>query len=293
MFNRKKNGKMKKTLLYLFLAAGLVGCAKEIAPQEESAAGVPVTFEINVAETKAAKNAWADGDKIYVFFNGLADKYLIMTYSTSTGWNSTSGGDPLLDTDFSSLDTKTLTAVHIPVDVNVTYTDNNMFRFSPDVYTYYLFETGKEYTVDGATVKATLTMGKPERMVLFHVEGIQDRVADLSFSAYGISPVCCEGVGKDGSITQRILGQNERLLSGIADSDGAIFAGWLNLPDKEVSVYFHLYEFPSEYITITYEMGRAIHFSAGKMYNLPSLDKWRRSVHDKEDDYYYEGAPDD
>lgn len=284
---------MKKTIALLCMAAGLFSCAKEIAPQEESAAGVPVTFEINVAETKAAKTAWADGDKIYVFFNGLADKYLIMTYSTSTGWNSTSGGDPLLDTDFSSLDTKTLTAVHIPVDVNVTYTDNNMFRFSPDVYTYYLFETGKEYTVDGATVKATLTMGKPERMVLFHVEGIQDRVAAYDLRTYGIFPVCCEGVGKDGSITKRILGQNERSLTGIADSDGGIYAGWLNLPDKVVIANLYLYESPSEYVRITYHYELTTQFTAGKMYNLPPLDAWHKSVRDMEDEYYYQGAPDD
>ena len=44
---------MKKTIVLLCMAAGLLSCAKEIAPQEEPAAGVPMKFEISVAETKA------------------------------------------------------------------------------------------------------------------------------------------------------------------------------------------------------------------------------------------------
>jgi len=57
---------MKKALLFLCLAAGLMSCAKEVlnpekeTPQNE---GVPMTFNVTVLETRAAKTDWADGDK--------------------------------------------------------------------------------------------------------------------------------------------------------------------------------------------------------------------------------------
>ena len=154
---------MKKAFLFLCMAAGLMSCAKDVLdPQEENSQkeGVPMTFNVTVLETKAAKTDWADGDKIYVFFNGLETKYLLLERS-SGAWTNTSGGGTLLDTDFSGLGTKKLTAVHFPVAVDVAYADSK-FSFTSGgkpVYNYYLFETGKDYTVSGTTVTATLSMG--------------------------------------------------------------------------------------------------------------------------------------
>ena len=84
---------MKKTSLLICLAAVLLSCAKEaINPKEENTRneGVPMTFNLTVLETKAAKTDWADGDKIYVFFNGLATKYLTLTYDGSS-WSNHAG----------------------------------------------------------------------------------------------------------------------------------------------------------------------------------------------------------
>ena len=101
---------MKKAFLLLCLAAGLMSCAKEILYTEKDNAqneGIPMTFNVTVLETKAAKTDWANGDKIYVFFNGLETKYLILSYD-GTKWINTSGGSTLLSTDFDGLGTKPL-----------------------------------------------------------------------------------------------------------------------------------------------------------------------------------------
>ena len=115
---------MKKTLFFLCLAVtvGLLSCTKEMTPREEPSAGVPMNFEISVVETKAAKTDWANNDVIYVFFKGLENKYLMLTRSNYS-WTCTSGGGTLLDTDFSTLGEKTLTAVHLPVAVDVNFAD--------------------------------------------------------------------------------------------------------------------------------------------------------------------------
>lgn len=277
---------MKKAILLLCLTAGLLSCTKEPVTTQEPATGIPMSFEISVAETKAAKTTWADGDKIYVFFKGLAAKYLVMTYNAATGWTSTSGGDTLLDTDFSNLGTKTLTAVHFPVNVKVTY-DNGRFSFANSlslkpVYNYYLFQTGNAYTVDGATVTASLTMGKPADMVQIHVAGIQGNVSTYTFGCSKIRPVACKSVGTDGTITENVLHAGA-LLSGIADSDGGIFAGRLTNPGVATDYTFTVTDNANIY-TLT-RSNREL--TAGKMYNFPALnetggDNWSVSAKDSE-----------
>ena len=249
------------------MAAGLMGCAKEIpdtGKDNTQKEGVPMTFNLTVLETKAAKTAWADGDKIYVFFNGLETKYLTLTYDGSS-WANDAG--TLVDTDFEGLGTRTLTAVHFPVAVDVSYAGGKFFFTSggKPVYNYYLYETGKEYSVDGTKVTATLAMGKPADMVQIHVAGIEASVSDYTFGCTKIKPVACASVGTDGAITESVLQAGARL-SGIADSDGAIFAGRLEKPGVAADYKFtvasdtHLY-------TLT-RPGRTL--TAGKMYNFPA-----------------------
>lgn len=263
---------MKKAFLLLCMAAGLMSCAKEVLdPQEENNQneGVPMAFNVTVLETKAAKTDWADGDKIYVFFNGLETKYLLLERS-SGAWTNTSGGSTLLDTDFSGLGTKTLTAVHFPVAVDVAYADSK-FSFTSGgkpVYNYYLFETGKDYTVDGTTVTATLSMGKPADMVQIHVAGIQGSVADYTFGCSKIKPVACASVGTDGAITESVLQVGARL-SGVADADGGIFAGRLVYPGTEKDYTFTVASNDNIY-TLT-RTGKSL--TAGKMYNFPALSQ--------------------
>ena len=223
---------MKKSILLLCMAAALAGCSGEIldtGKDNTQQEGGPMTFNLTVLETKAPKTGWADGDKIYVFFNGLANKYLVLERDGS-GWTNSSGGGALLPTDFSVLGTKTLTAVHFPVAVDVAYADGK-FSFTSGgkpVYNYYLFETDKPYTLDGGTeVTATLSLNKPADMVQIYVEGIApSKVADYTFGCSKIRPVACTAVFSDGSISEKVLQAGARL-SGVAEDNGCIFAGRL------------------------------------------------------------------
>ena len=264
---------MKKTLLLLCLAAGLLSCAKElINPQEENArnGGVPMQFDIRVSDadaTKAAKTAWAYGDKIYVFFNGLEAKYLTLTYSGSI-WVNDAG--TLEYNDFDGLGTRKLTAVHFPVAVDVAFADGK-FTFTSGgkpVYSYYLFETGKDYSLDGDTVAATLSLTKPADMVQMHVAGIQANVADYTFGCSKLRPVACASVGTDGAITESALQAGARL-SGFADADGGIFAGRLVYPGAEKDYKFTLAS-DSKLYTLT-RSGRIL--TPGTMYTFPALSE--------------------
>ena len=263
---------MKKAIILLCMAAGLLSCARDILDTEKQITqneGVPMSFNVTVLETKAAKTEWASGDKIYVFFNGLATKYLILSYDGSV-WSNASGGGDLLDTDFSGLGTKTITAVHFPIAVDVAYADSK-FSFTSGgkpVYTYYLYESGKTYTVDGTTVTATLLMGKPADMVQIHVAGIQANVSDYTFGCSKIRPVACASVGIDGTITESLLQAGARL-NGFADADGGIFAGRLTSPDVAANYKFSLASDANIY-TLT-RASRTL--TAGKIYNFPALSE--------------------
>ena len=260
---------MKKAILLLCIAAGLVSCAKEAPVPEKVCTGIPMTFDVTVLETKTAKTGWVDGDKIYVFFNGLESKYLILERSGDS-WTNTSGGETLLDTDFSGLETKTLTAVHFPAPMDVDYADSK-FSFTSDgkpVYNYYLCESGAEYTVDGSTVLATLSLGKPANMVQIHVAGIQESVADYTFGCSKIKPMACTSVGIDGAITESVLQAGARL-SGLADADGGVFAGQLTNPGSSTDYVFTMASDDNIYtLTRNSETLRA-----GKMYNFPALSE--------------------
>ncbi len=261
---------MKKTLLYLILAAGLVGCAKEMVPaSEENQTGKPMTFEINVLQTKAEKSAWADGDVIYVFFKDLGEKYLKLTYSHG-GWNESFPAGELLDTDFAALEDKTLTAVHLPVPVNVVYEEDYQFSFYDSggwkPQTFYLSESDKDYTVEGTTVTASLSLSKPYGVVLFHIAGLTENVGDYSFSCPLVASFACSGVTTDGSVVEEEF-EADSYLPGFADADGAIYTGRL-LSTSPEDYTFTLHG-PAETYTLS-RSNRAL--AAGKMYNFPALD---------------------
>lgn len=261
---------MRKLMLFVFLTAGIISCSKEIIETvEDTPTAVPMSFNITVVEkpdTRAAKTGWADGDVIYVFFKGLESKYLTLSFDGSN-WSNASAGGVLTNEDFSGLSTLTLTAVHFPVSVDVTF-DNGAFSFTKDgqpVYNYYLFDSDKAYEVQGSTVKGSLNMSKPENFIQIHIADIQSNVDDYSFGCSLIKPVACASVGTDGKITETTLSNGGRL-KGVADSDGAIFGGRL-ATTSAADYTFTLFDDDSIYILKRLNK----QLTPGKMYNFPAI----------------------
>ena len=82
--------------------------------------------------TKALKTEWADGDVIYIKFNGIDTKFMTITYNGST-WVAQAydnASTPQITTfevsDFSGIsdDDKKLGAIHYPVAVNASLDQN-------------------------------------------------------------------------------------------------------------------------------------------------------------------------
>ena len=235
---------MKKTIALLCLAAGLLSCAKEPTPaSEKNPTGKPVTFEINVQQTKAAKTDWAAGDEIYVFFKGLESKYLVLSYDGSS-WANAAGGDAFVDSDFNGLGTKTLTAVHFPVAVDVAYADGK-FSFTsggkPVFGTYYLSDQ-TTYTLSSTTVTASLQMEIPDGMVQLYFPGGEGRpsLADYTLASPMIQPVSCASVSVNGTLQEDVLQAGARMGGGMPYDAGVIFAGRYTTPAGAGGHWFSL-----------------------------------------------------
>ena len=267
---------MRKTLVLMCLAAGMLSCAKEsLVPAEENTepAGVPVSFNISIAETKADKTAWADGDVVYVFFKGLGNEGLELT-RTDGVWTETPVGE-IYNVDFSSLSEHVLTAVHFPVPVTVGQELSPRFKFTfsgsdgNPVYNYYLSDAERAYTYDAAsnTVTAFLTMQKPADMIQIHIPGIQQNVADYTLGCYLIRPVALTGLDIDAFTLLEDVFQPGARLSGIADADGAVFAGRLVSPGTPADYTFMLAD-----DNYSYTLKRSNKtLEAGIRYDFPTL----------------------
>lgn len=273
---------MKKTLFYLCLAAGLLSCAKETAPQEETLAGVPVKFEISVTGTKAneiAQEDWAEGDAISVFIMGIPEKYLVLSYNDGS-WTTIPVGGEITDIELGGLDDNYfLTAVHFPVAAGIAYEDNgeyakNRFTFKsggkPVYGSYYLYDEKKPFTVDGTTVKATLTMKIPEGMVQLYFPGGEgrDNLDDYTLSSPMIRPVACAGVGVDGTIQESVLQRGARMGGGMPYGQGIIFAGRYDNPGEAAG---HTFILANDDEIWTYKTDRESPLEGGMLYTFPNF----------------------
>ena len=261
---------MKNTILFLFVALGLLSCTDMPVEPLESSADTPMTFKVNVAETKAAITDWVDGDKIFVFFRNLGAKYLVLTYNGST-WTGESAGGTLTTGDFSSLSEMHLNALHFPkaAGVTVRYDGNQeKFFFTSDdkpYYNYFLCYDG-DYTIDGTTLTATLSMNKWSGMVLFHIAGAEAKKAHYGLKSDIFTPVAITSISKAGHPEWSSLA-GDLLAYGIPDADGVVFAG--SLYEEYFSGGAHNCTFHLKGAVKGYTLNKDMTLSAGKMYNLP------------------------
>lgn len=281
---------MKKLFAIMSAVLALAACSKgELAEVEEqkqdNAASNPVTFNITVDDmgTKALKTGWADGDVIYIKFSGINDKYVYITYNGSS-WNVTQS-TPFDASDFDGK-TKQFGAVHFPVPVNANLEGTQISLVFKDkagksIQTYFLYQSNGSYTVSGAEVNLRLSLQKHSKMALFHVAGIQASASEYTLAVSGnptltaIYPPYCGRIGNTGSVNPDHMTNKFGPVPGVADSDGAVFAVWLEegfngTTPRELT--FTLIHSSGQEYSIS---GSKI-ISAGKQYELPALNsnKW-------------------
>ena len=203
---------MKKFILvFAAVAALLMSCQTE-EEKAGSLSGEGYQFNFTIAPcgfdsaTKGdATVGWTVGEKVYVFFKPeggelLGDSYAAFTY-TGSGWTPESYVAP------GALGSSgKMAAVYVPYfeGKSPVYTDSKWTFDSGNVY--YSCASGADYTVNGGTVRGTLSMKIPDGYVQFSIasaaegdelacnmiDGYEDVTlsSDLVFSTTPVSGNC-------------------------------------------------------------------------------------------------------
>lgn len=285
---------MKKIFAILCATVALFSCSQGDLletenTQDQTPQGALVNFNITVEEqgtTKALKTGWATGDVIYIKFREIDDKYLTITYN-GTNWiaqayNSTNAATTFVESDFIGLDDakKSVGAVHFPVAVDATLSGSRLSfqKNSEAVKTYFLYQDGANYTVDGADVTLTLSLQKPTNMVLFHIPGISEaNVSDytLYIDKYPDNLVVhsCTYI-ENSALSYTDNSATYSGFQGFADENGAIFSVYFFNGHSigEATTYTFTVKGPVQEYTISGNLT----LQSGYQYSLPALNssKW-------------------
>jgi len=153
---------MRKTILLAALAAAftLASCQKnEIT---EAPAQIQFDFTVELADfdgaTKAIKTGWANGDKVYVYFDShfaSADDLMTMTYNNGS-WDIVSGSN--VSTNLQS--SGTLCAIYTTETPTITYDEYNIYFAGSNYGTCGFFTAESvDYTYADSKVTATIALG--------------------------------------------------------------------------------------------------------------------------------------
>lgn len=161
-----------KKILYLALAAfALFSCNKEMTIVEEESQPQPLKYVFNVAEkpsfdadTRAGKDSWVEGDKIYIVFDDVLPKkyedFTILEYKTVDSdleWVITEGSNKPQNTG-GKLDA----LYYENINPRVLYDAKHIFfdYQSPSAGQHvYLIDNNVNYNVQDNTVEFSLSMG--------------------------------------------------------------------------------------------------------------------------------------
>lgn len=252
---------MKKNIFGLFALLAVFACTRsetdlQPAPQGLEKDNTPMSFQLSVnamsgeAPTKAALKAdWADGDVVYVFFDGIGTKYIKKTFD-GTAWSDEYPGGDFVADDFSGsapAASRNMTAVWFPQGaVNVVYADSK-FSFTigeEKIYSHYM-SVHAAYSISGTTVSGTLDMDKPEGFVQFFVPGIEaDDASAYRLMESHLTPKACDYVALGGGVSESALSAGYSLKGMAFTSDasvtGALFGGYLASAGTSTSYKFSL-----------------------------------------------------
>ena len=273
---------MKKIMIVLSAVLALVACNKETPVKDSSidASKFVVNITVNHPDaTKAVKSGWVDGDKVYVFFDGVTGaKYVELTNDGSSWTPEMKGGLTVSDLNESG---DNMYGVYFPYEQPVIAVDGANVTFKTasglSIYTYYMTGSGA-YEVDKSANITTLTgsmdMVNPDGYVQFYIGKDGDKYnADGKYrlSVAGVKPTACTTF----STSAHTFGTKElnpaqpmwgyKLEDGVAFS-GVIDASWSNSANSHV-IYLFDTEAAAKTITIsgkTLASHAAVNFSSTK-----------------------------
>lgn len=269
-------------MVVLSAVLALVACNKETPVKDSSkdASKFVVNITVNHPDaTKAVKSGWVDGDKVYVFFDGVTGaKYVELTRDGSSWTPEMKGG--LAVSELAA--TGTMYGVYFPYEQPVIAADGANVTFKTasglSIYTYYMTGSGAyevNKSADITTLTGSMDMVNPDGYVQFYIGKDGEKYnADGKYrlSVAGVKPTACTTF----STSTHTFGTKElnpaQPMWGYKLEDGVAFSGvidatsWSNSANSHV-IYLFDTEAAAKTITIsgkTLSSHAAVNFSSTK-----------------------------
>ncbi len=206
---------MKKLFVIISALFALAACdginaVDETGVLEEGTKEFKIALTVNRTDafdkgpgTKATiKDAWADGDVVFVFFNGVAaPKYLELKYDgTTRNWTPTPKNELSVD-DLG--DSGTMAAVYLPYGSQTTISSSKgIFEFDPWYEGILFLSEDVDYSYGAEGLSGTLDLKAPtddlvlsdgERYIHFDISGFDDTHVYTLFQDY-VRPIVTTGL---------------------------------------------------------------------------------------------------
>ena len=269
---------MKRVLLIIVTALlTLSSCWKETPAVEEgrtyALSSLRFEFIIDRVETKGIKTEWESGDKVFVFFSGVTNAYVTMSYN-GTSWSSASNGAANLN------QTGNLTAIYLPYvgDVQPTYSDGWHFPAVSESYflkaekvVYYIQDMDHQVSTLGATLAMTKANDDSAQ---FFIPKVLWQNETMRLACNVVTPTGLAGIASNGTITSSIGSQGAWMTgypATVAGEEGLYFYGMIEeTPGSDT--YFVLKDNDGTYYKHYYKGNTTL--APRKSYQLPVWDNW-------------------
>jgi len=281
--------KMRKWYIALLMLLAFTACQQEpVLPEGGMGGGnsfdpSKLRFNLTIehpdgAATKGVKKGWKNGDKVFLFINGITTGYLTATLTYNPGetpWTATYYG-----TDLASLgDSGTLQAVYLPYGSDATPSYSaGQWSFSGGTGgtdTYYFYASDVDYEVNEDVLSATIQMVKPTDYVQLFIPR-ESASGTIQLACNGLRPAGFASIAAaDGAVTESPLGAAGTAVHGYPDTlegeEGYYVSG------KQTSVTNNDY-----YFALTKSDGSYAHYFKHRTqamadngaYQLPAYSSW-------------------
>jgi len=269
---------MKKVLLIFVTALlALSSCRKATPAVEEGRtyALSSLRFELIIdrVETKGIKTGWESGDKVFVFFAGVDNAYVTMSFN-GTNWSSSpSNGQVQLN------QTGVLTAVFLPYVGNVRPAYSDGWHLADVSESYFLKAEKVEYYIQDmgdqiATLGARLAMIKAGECAQFYVPKAPEQNETMRLACNVVAPTGLAGIALDGTVTSSVGSQGAWMTgypATVAGEQGFYFYGTI-AETPGLDNYFALKDSDGTYYRHYYK--RSTTLFPHKSYQLPVFADW-------------------
>ena len=201
---------MKKITLLFAAVLAFAACQKESVMDNTPISDTKLVFNLDInyaSVTKAIKTGFVNGDKIFIFFEGVTSGYATIEYDGSKfGDETLNGGLTVNDLAESG---KALRAIFLPYGNDATPTYGTNWTFNKNTGSYFLTATD-DYTLTKAsgitTLTATLNMAVPSNYIQFFVPDAE-ATGSIKLACNAVKPSGLASVSSNGTVTEINGGQ--------------------------------------------------------------------------------------